>query len=150
MDYSAIKQLEREVIFVLKEEYSFYQTMYVSLDRQRDSARFNKDENLLELFSEIRRLHERISQSDTKIANLRDQNPPVFKMVVSLPEVKKLVNSIRTLVKKNMSLVAEAEKYLAGRYDRIRTELGELQNSQKILKYFGQSNPSPQFVDGKK
>lgn len=150
MDYSAIKQLEREVIFVLKEEYSFYQSLYISLDRQRDSARFNKDENLLELFSEIRRLHERISQSDAKIANLSERNPQFFKMVVALPEVKKLVNSIRTLVKKNMVMVAEAEKYLTGRYDRIKTELGELQNSQKILKYFGQSNPSPQFVDGKK
>jgi ATP-dependent Lon protease len=150
MDYSAIKQLEREVIFVLKEEYSFYQSLYVSLDRQRDSARFHKDGNLLDLFSEIRRLHDRISQSDEKIANLKDRDQAAFKMVVVLPDVKKLVNSIQTLVQKNMRLVAETEEYLMGRYDRIKSELGELQNSQKILKYFSQTNPSPQFVDGKK
>jgi hypothetical protein len=66
-----------------------------------------------------------------------------------MPEVKKIVNSIVTLVKKNLSLVSECESYLKGRCERIKTELGELKNSEKILQYLRNADPSPQFVDGK-
>jgi hypothetical protein len=71
-------------------------------------------------------------------------------MAVALPSVKKLINSIATLVKKNITLVHESEEYMKGRYERIKTEMGELQNSRKIMQYLTDGVPSPQFVDGKK
>jgi hypothetical protein len=74
----------------------------------------------------------------------------LFKQASNLPEIKKIVNSIVTLIKKNMSVVAENESYLTDRYERIRSELDSLKNSQKILQYFREGDPSPQFVDGKK
>lgn len=149
MDYDSLKQVERELIFVLKEEYSFYQSLYIMLDKQRDFIKYNSDEHLLDLFVEVERCHMRIKKSEEKIAALKDKNPQAFKMAAILPEVKKIVNSIVTLVKKNMNLVSECESYLKGRYERIKAELGELRNSQKILKYLHDVDPSPQFVDGK-
>ncbi len=149
MDYDSLKQLEQELIFVLKEEYSFYQSLYIMLDKQRDSIKYNSDEHLLDLFVEIVRCHTRIKKSEEKIALLKERNPQVFKMAAVLPEVKRIVNSIVTLVKKNMNLVSECESYLKGRYERIKAELGELRNSQKILQYLRDVDPSPQFVDGK-
>jgi len=101
------------------------------------------------LFVEIVRCHTRIKKSEEKIALLKERNPQVFKMAAVLPEVKRIVNSIVTLVKKNMNLVSECESYLKGRYERIKAELGELRNSQKILQYLRDVDPSPQFVDGK-
>jgi hypothetical protein len=71
-------------------------------------------------------------------------------MAAVLPEVKKIINSIRTLVKKSVDVVSECDEYLQGRYDRIKQELGELRNSQQIMQYISEPNPSPQFVDGKK
>ncbi|MEW5993160.1 MAG: hypothetical protein AB1744_02040 [Candidatus Zixiibacteriota bacterium] len=149
MDYELLKQVERELIFVLKEEYSFYQSLYIALDKQRDVIKYDTDEHLLDLFREIDRNHRRIRQSEEKIASLKARHPQAFQMAVALPEVKKIVNSIATLVKKNMSLVSECESYLRGKYERIKLELDELKNSDKILKYLRDAEPSPQFVDGK-
>ncbi len=149
IDYNALKQIERELLVALKEEYSFYQQLYISLDRQRDLIMYNRDDRLLDLFSEIERYRKRISRSEKKIAELKQRSPRAFQMAVIIPEVKKIINSISTLVKKNVHLVKECEDYLKGRHERIRVELGELKNSEKILQYLSDAEPSPQFVDGK-
>ncbi|HOP06906.1 MAG TPA: hypothetical protein PLF13_06400 [candidate division Zixibacteria bacterium] len=149
MDKNAITQLERQLILTLKEEYSFYQSLYITLDKQRDAIKFNRDERLLDLFAEIERCHQRIKKSEDKIAVMRTRNPSVFRLAAAHPEVKKIVNSIATMVKKNMVLVAECEEYLSDRYRRIKQELGELKSSHKILQYMRDADPSPQFVDGK-
>ncbi|MFQ6007520.1 MAG: hypothetical protein ACE5K8_01065 [Candidatus Zixiibacteriota bacterium] len=149
MDYDKLKQLERELLIVLKEEYSFYQSLYILLDRQRDLIKYNSDDRLLDLFMEIQRCHERIKKSEEKVAALKDRNSEAFRMVALLPEVKKIVNSIVTLVKKNMNLVSECRDYMKGRYDRIQAELDELKNSHKILQYLRDVEPAPQFVDRK-
>ena len=150
MDYNAISQLEREVIFVLKEEYSFYQSLYITLDKQRDSIKFKNDEHLLDLFAEIERCHQRIKKSEEKVAALKARNPQLFKLAAVKPEVKKLVNSIATMARKNMTLVNESRDYLDERYERTKEELGKLQNSHKIMKYVPEAAPSPQFVAARK
>ncbi len=149
-DYQFLKQLERELIAVLKQEYSFYQELYIALDKQRDLLQFDRDTQLLDLFSEIERYRSRIKSSEDQIALLRQKHPETFKAAAVLPEVKKIANRIASLVRKNMNVVKECEEYLEGRYARIKEELGELRNSRKILQYITDSDPSPQFVDGKK
>ena len=148
MDYKALNQLERELLTVLKEEYTFYQSLYIMLDKQRDQIKFNKDDRLLDLFAEIQRFHARIKQSDEKVALLKTRNPDLFGMASTLPEVKKLSNSIATLIKRSIGIVSECEEYLQGRYDRIREELNKLKNSHKIINYMGEPHNSPHFVDG--
>lgn len=148
MEYNQITQIERELIFVLKEEYSFYQSLYILIDKQRDIIKYERDEKLLESFTEMERCHQRIMQSEQKIAALREKNPKLFQIAAAAPEVKKLVNSIVTLVKKNIDLVKENEDFLKSRHDRIKTELKELRNSHKILRYIREIEPAPIFVDG--
>jgi len=149
MDQNAITQLERELIFVLKEEYSFYQSLYVMLDKQRDLIKYDKDEHLLDLFAEIERCHQRIRKSQQKIEAIKDKNPRLFKLAAVQPDVRKTARNIATLVAKNAKLVSECQEYMQGRYDRIKTELGELKSSHKILQYMAEGDPSPQFIDGK-
>ena len=149
MDYKALNQLEQELLTVLKEEYSFYQSLYIMLDKQRDQIKFNKDDRLLDLFAEIQRFHARIKQSDEKVGLLRARNTKVFELAAALPEVKKLTNSIATLIKRSIGIVTECEEYLQSRYDRIREELHKLKNSHKIIKYMADADTSPHFVDGK-
>lgn len=149
MDYKALNQLEQELLTVLKEEYSFYQSLYIMLDKQRDQIKFNKDDRLLDLFAEIQRFHARIKKSDEKMALIRARNPQIFELAAALPEVKKLSNSIATLIKRSIGIVTECEEYLQGRYDRIREELNKLKNSHKIIKYMADTDSSPHLVDGK-
>ncbi len=149
MEYNEITQLERELVFILKEEYSFYQSLYILIDKQKDMIKFEKDEKLLDLYTEIERCHKRIQESENKIASMKEKNPKYFHIASAAPEVRKLVNSIITLVKKNISLVKENEAYLKSRHGRIKTELLELKNSSKLLKYIREADPAPLFVDNK-
>jgi hypothetical protein len=150
MEYNAISQLEKELIRLLKDEYSFYQSLYILLDRQRESIRYKKDEHLLDLFAEIQRCQKRIVDSEKKIGDIKDNNLQMFRVAAVHPEVRKLVNSIVTLVKKNITVVSENEEYMKEKYERIQAELGTLRNSGKILQYLRDAEPSPQFVNGKK
>ena len=149
MEFNQITQLERELVFVLKEEYSFYQSLYILIDKQKDMIKYQKDDKLLDLFTEIERCHQRIQLSEDKISTLRTKNQKLFPVASSAPEVKKLVSSIITLVKKSVSLVKDNEQYLRGRHSRLKSELKELKNSQKILQYLKEVPGSPQYVDGK-
>lgn len=149
MTDNTITQMERDLIKVLNEEYSFYQSLYILLDKQRDLIKYDKDEHLLDLFSEIERCRHRIQESEQKVTVLRERNPHVFRVASVHPEVRKLVNCIVTLVKKNITLVTENEEYVRDRHNRIRQELEALRMSGKVLNYLQENEPSPQFVDGK-
>ena len=148
MEQNAISQLEKELVHILKEEYSFYQSLYVMLDKQKDLIRYDSDEKLLDLFAEIERCHLRINKSEEKISAIKNRNPKLFRLASISPNVRKLVNSIVTLVKKSMQVVSENEEYMNSKYDRIKSELGELKNSEKILRYMQADPPTPQFING--
>lgn len=141
--------MERELAFILKEEYSFYQSLYILIDKQKDMVKYERDDKLLDLYTEVQRCQQRINKSEEKINLLKDKDPRLFQMASTAPEIRKLVNSIVTLVKKNITLVKENEQYLKSRHGRILTELEELKNSSKILQYVNEGDNSPQFVDGK-
>ena len=120
MEQNAITQLEKELVLILKEEYTFYQSLYVMLDKQKELIRFNKDEKLLDLFAEIERCHLRIKKSEEKITALRQKDPKLFKLAAISPEIRKVLNSIITLVKKSISVVSDNEEYLNSRYERLK------------------------------
>ena len=150
MNTNAITRLEQELASVLKKEYSFYQSLYILLDKQRDIIKYDKDENLLDLYAEIERCQKRIQESDGRIEYIRKKNPQMFRVASVHPEIRKLVNCIATMVKKNMQLVAENEEYARDRHERISTELEKLRNSHKIMQYLGDADSSPHLVDGKR
>jgi hypothetical protein len=146
---NAITQMEQTLLKILKEEYSFYQSLYILLDKQRDIIRYDRDDNLLDLYAEIERCQRRIKESEARVTSIREKNPRLFKLAAVYPEIRKTVNSIVTLVKKNMKLVEENREFLTDRHRRIKLELDELKNSQKIMQYVSEADPSPQFIDGK-
>jgi len=147
---NAISQLEHTLLAILKKEYSFYQSLFILLDKQRDLLKYDRDEHLLDLYAEIERCQRRIKESETKVTSLRSRNTRLFKMASIHPEIRKTVNSIITLLRKNITLVENNKEYLTNRHERIKTEMYELRNSSKIMQYLTEAEPSPQFVDGKK
>jgi hypothetical protein len=149
MEYNAIHLLEKELVKTLKEEYSFYQSLYILIDKQRDLLKFDREDKLLDIYTEIERVHRRIVESEEKITAMRSDNPKLFALAVSAPEVRKLAQCILTLIKKNINLVKDNETYATDRYERVRQELRELQRSSKIVKYFKDGEMEPQFLDKK-
>jgi len=147
MEYNAITELEQELLRVLKEEYSFYQSLYILIDKQRDLLRFDKEEKLQEIYADIEKYHARIAESEKKMSVLRHDNPRLFNLAASAPEVKKVAQCIVTLVRKNIDLIRENEDYANVRYERLKEELKNLQNSSKIIRYINDKETSSQFVD---
>lgn len=147
---NAITQLEQMLLQVLKDEYTFYQSLYILLDKQRDLIKYDKDESLLDLYTEIERCQRRIKQSEAKVEAIKKRDPRLFKLAAVCPEVRKLINSIATLVRKNIKVVEENREFVDSRHARIKTEMADLKNSDKILQYLSDSETKPQFVDGKK
>ncbi|MCP4567838.1 MAG: hypothetical protein GY841_09700 [FCB group bacterium] len=149
MEYNAISNLEQELLRVLKEEYSFYQSLYILIDKQRDLLKFDKEEKLLDIYTEIEKYNKRIVESENKIAALRRDNAKLFNLAASAPEVKKVAQCITTLIRKNIELIRANEEYATSRYERLKEELRNLQQSSKIVKYIKDAEVTPQFVDKK-
>ena len=149
MEYNAISNLEQELMRVLKEEYSFYQSLYILIDKQKDLLKYEKEEKLLDIYTEVERCQKRIVSSEEKISALKQGNPKLFQLAATAPEVKKIIQSISTLIRKNLNLVKENEEYASEKYQRVKEELKLLQQSSKLVRYLKESEMSPQYVDKK-
>jgi len=147
MDKNDVSLLGKHITGILKEEYSFYQSLYILLDRQKDMLKYSNENKLLEIFSDIERCYLRIKKSQDKIDSIKEKNPQMFKLAVLSPTVRKIFNSISTLIKKCQNIVIENEEYVKNRYERIQNEMDLLKNSEKILKYIQSDNLSTELVD---
>jgi hypothetical protein len=149
VDSLNLKPFDKQLQALLQEEYSFYQSLYILLDKQRDFIKYEMDDHLLDLYAEIERCQRRIKDSEEKITALRMHDPSKFTAVLTNVDIKKLVNSIATLVKKNIEVIADNDKIVRSRHARIKNELEDLQQSAKIMQYLGVPDASAQFIDGK-
>ncbi len=149
MEYKQVIELENRLISVLKEEYGFYQSLYILIDKQKDLLKYDRDQKILSVYEEIKRMEKRIGESEQKIAELRNDNRKLFNLAATSPEVRKLVNSISTLIRKNLSMIKENEEFANDRYLRIKEELEVLKNSQKLVQYTSSQAEKARILDGK-
>ncbi len=149
LDSLNLKPYDKQLQALLQDEYSFYQSLYILLDKQRDFIKYEKDDHLLDLYAEIERCQRRIKESEEKITALRTYDQAKFTAAIANAEIKKLVNSITTLVKKNIEVISDNDALVRDRHARIKGELEDLRTSAKIMRYLGEKETSPQFVDGK-
>jgi hypothetical protein len=149
MEYSKVSELEAKLISTLKEEYSFYQSLFILFDRQRDHIKYDRERRLVDLYGEIERLYGRIQESEAMIAKLRESNRKLFNLAASAPEVKRLAGSIGTLVSKSLSLVDENRGTVDMKHKAIREKLTELQKSIKVVSYMRTESAGPCYLDRK-
>lgn len=149
MTTNAITALEKELVNILRDEYSFYQSLYVLLDKHRDLVKYDKDEQLLDLYAESERCQRRIRESEARIETLKERHPQAFRIAAVLPEVKKLATNISVLIQKNLDLVQENEQYVRDRQRKLAVELENLKQSDKIVRYLSDGEPaSTSLLDG--
>jgi hypothetical protein len=149
MEYKQVVELENKLISLLKEEYGFYQSLYILIDKQKDLLKYDRDQKILSVYEEIKRMEKRIGESEQKVAELRNDNRKLFNLAATSPEVRKLVNSISTLIRKNLSMIKENEEFANDRYIRIKEELEVLKNSQKLVGYTSGQAEKARILDGK-
>ena len=149
MEYKHVVELENRLIALLKEEYNFYQSLYILIDKQKDLLKYDRDQKILTVYDEIQSMHKRITESEEKVGELRNGNRKLFNLAATSPEVRKLVNSISTLIKKNLSMIKENEEFANDRYARIKEELESLRNNQNLSRYSPAQEDKMRILDGK-
>jgi hypothetical protein len=149
MEYSEVSKLEQKLVTTLKEEYSFYQSLFILLDKQRDHIKYDRERKLVDLFGEIERLYSRIKESEDTISALRQENRKMFTLAASSPEIKRLAGSIITLVSKSLGLARENQDAVDQKHKAIQERLIELQKSSKIVSYLRTEAAEPYYVDKK-
>jgi hypothetical protein len=148
MEYSQVVELEERLLELLRQEYSFYQSFYLLLDKQKDHLRFERDQKLVDLYEEIEKAERRISESEDKVAKLRAENRKIFNLAAASPEVKKLVTSIATLIKKNLTLIKENEDFAKNKRRRIEEELEQVKKMYNLMAYKKRDSKA-QIIDGR-
>jgi Na+/phosphate symporter len=148
MEYSQVVELEEKLLEILRQEYSFYQSLYLLFDKQRDNLRFERDQKLIDLYDEIEKAEKRIADSEEKIAKLRNANRKIFNLAATSPEVKKLVTSIATLLKKNLALIKENEEFAKNKRHRIEEELEQVKRMYNAMAY-KKAEKGAQVFDGR-
>lgn len=149
MEYSDVTKLEARIIAGLKEEYSFYQSLFIIIDKQRDYIKYDKEQKIVDLYGEVERIVTRINESEAIISQLKNENKNLFSLAASAPEVRRLVNSITTLISKTQKLVQENEEIAAAKYDSIKDQLLQLQQGRRVTDYLTVPQNSPIYVDKK-
>ncbi len=149
MEYSDVTKLETRLVAGLKEEYSFYQSLFIIIDKQRDYIKYDKEQKIVDLYGEIERIVVRINESEAAINQLKNENKNLFSLAASAPEVRRLVNSITTLISKTLKLVQENEEIATAKYDSIKEQLLQLQQGRKVTDYLTVPQNSAQYVDKK-
>lgn len=149
MEYGEVSKLEQKLVTTLKEEYSFYQSLFILLDKQRDHIKYDRERKFVDLYGEIERLYSRIRESEEAISTLRQENRKLFSLAASSPEVKRLANSITTLVSKSLKLVEENRETVDQKQKAIQDQLVELHKSGKIVGYLRAETSEPCYLDRK-
>jgi len=150
MEYSDVTKLETKLISVLKDEYSFYQSLFIIIDKQRDYIKYDKERKIVDLYGEVERICTRINESEQTIGRLRTDNKNLFSLASSSPEVRRLINSITTLISKTLKTVKESEDVAHSKYEAIREQLAQLEKGRQVSRYLTTPKETPQYVDKKR
>jgi len=137
MDFRPTASLEKEIISLLKDELSFYQSMFILADKQKDCLKLGNDSELAQVYADISRFSGRIAESERRLADIMQQDQKSFVLASSHLEVRRLVTSIAAIVEKNISLLKDNLSAATSREAFIQSELEELFKSRQLLEKLG-------------
>ncbi len=133
MDFRPTASLEKEIISLLKDELSFYQSMFILADKQKDCLKLGRDTELAQVYADISRFSHRIADSERRLSDIMQNDQKSFVLASSHLEVRRLVVSIAAIVEKNIGLLKDNLSAATSREAFIQSELEELCKSRKLL-----------------
>ncbi|MCI0331067.1 MAG: flagellar export chaperone FlgN [candidate division Zixibacteria bacterium] len=143
MDFRPTASLEKEIISLLKDELSFYQSMFILADKQKDCIKLGRETELAQVYADITRFSRRIAESEARLSNIMEKDRKSFVLASSHLEVRRLVDSLSAIVEKNISLLNENRSAASSREAFIQSELQELTKSRQLLKLFAGRTGGP-------
>ena len=143
MDFRPTASLEKEIISLLKDELSFYQSMFILADKQKDCLKLGRDTELAQVYADISRFSHRVAESERRLADIMQKDQNSFVLASSHLEVRRLITSIAAIVEKNISLFADNLSAASSREAFIQSELEELFKSRRLLEQLGDRKGNP-------
>jgi hypothetical protein len=150
VEKNEIKEKEKYLLGLLKEEFEFFKQLYDQLEKQKKLLDQGED-SVEKNFTEIEKLQQRIIQSQSRLKKflLENWEKNYLEDITSTLEVKRVVFNIRFVLEECQKITQLGENLVNDWLSMIKEEMRNLRKSEKLLNYA--DFPSvPQFVDQKK
>ena len=148
MDYDACREFQKELVYRLKRELTFYRSLYVLIQRQRDAAMRGAEADLALSYGELDTIMAGLKESQFAISVLKDKEPALFGRATRLEPVPELVAQAHEILEASKAALEEGSKAARQHYRKLQAELGRLGREHETLKAY-QSAPGPgQLLDG--
>lgn len=133
MDYNAVEELQHELVYRLKRELTFYRSLFVLIERQRNAAATGAERRLALSYAELNTILGGLRESQFAIAEMRKKEPTLFDRARRIPPVPQLVQEAEEILTATRTAVEEGTRFAREQYARLRAELSELTEGNRIL-----------------
>jgi hypothetical protein len=148
MDYDAAKELHRELVYRLGRELSFYRSLFVLVERQRDAAKAGSEDRLALSYAELNTILGGLRESQFAIGEMRRKEPTLFAQAAAMPPVPELVREAEEILRAAHAALEEGRRAARERYQRLKSELSQLSLEHRALHAYKPSEPAGRFLDG--
>jgi hypothetical protein len=148
MDYNACLELHRELVYRLKRELTFYRSLYVLIERQREAAEKGAEAEIALHYGELSTIMGGLSESQFAIHNMREKEPELFERasrIAPVPELVKEASDILTAAHESLKQGTRAAKL---HYRKLQAELGRLGREHEAVHAYNKTTPSGRFLNG--
>jgi hypothetical protein len=148
MDYDACRELHRELVYRLKRELTFYRSLYILIQRQRDAALRGAEAELAISYGELDPIMGGLKESQFVISAMREKEPKLFERAASLNPVPELVGQAHDILRATHNALEEGTTAAKEHYRKIQAELARLSKEHATLKAYRPVPKSGHLLDG--
>jgi hypothetical protein len=148
MDYDASRELHRELVYRLKRELTFYRSLFVLIQRQRDAAVRGAEAELALSYGELDTILAGLRESQFAISALKEKEPELFGRATRMEPVPELVAQAHEVLEATRRTLQEGQRAARSHYRRLQAELGRLEREHEALKAYHASPEPGRLLDG--
>ncbi len=148
MDYDACRELQRELVYRLKRELTFYRSLYVLIQRQRDAALRGDEAELAQSYGELDTILAGLRESQFAISVLKDKEPELFAKASRVDPVPELVAAAHEVLEAAKTALEEGQRAARQHYRKLQAELARLGREDEALKAYQSAQSPGRLLDG--
>jgi hypothetical protein len=134
MDYNAVRELQAELVYRLKRELTFYSSLYVLIERQRNAGAEGGERRLALSYAELNTIMGGLRESQFAISAMRRKEPTLFGRAVQMPPVPELVQRAEEVLTAARAALERETQTAQDQYQRLQAELRQLTEHHRTLK----------------
>jgi len=133
MDYNPVRELHRELVYRLKRELTFYRSLFVLVERQREAADRGDEAEIALRYGELSAIVGGLSESQFAMQAMREKEPKLFARAAQIDPVPELVKQASEILQASLDAVKEGSRAARIHYRRLQAELTKLGREHKAL-----------------